>query len=475
MRATEFIIEGRGIAARPKGEKFVKSEGDEIELLDVVYFPPERGSYETTNDLDQDLQQWKDDNYQVKMFGNKNAGTKAAMLTIWQHTSGETFVFGRWLRKADLGLIGGTWSNTQFGKDTGYVSTDMRTTTQRLPIKPSDVLPTNNSVAPSGAIASIERYLQNVNVDESIKVQMISMIKNALLSDGGEFTPGAAEHARLHEVYTAEYAAPLAYIYGSNLLTGDMALFENEVLKVKGVGRTDFDRITWPSSGAEKLVDSYIYANNVKVGVSSKAAKGGGASASIDGVFQIITKNKQHMDAEFLNEYKDVLDTFEILMRRSGKGWVASVDGTTEAAIKYGIITREQVTEIKERMKSFKNESETLSPENQKLLKSSTTEYNPKLDHPNYNIGYHMMAVISRRLGNELKKLDIDTFFRKVLRYADMVQIYAKVQTDKNGGAKFSSFVLKYPPQFKGNIVIDAESNYYASGKPKGRIAFKLV
>ena len=140
---------------------------------------------------------------------------------------------------------------------------------------------------------------------------------------------------------------------------------------------------------------------------------------------------------------------------------------------KLKMINEEQGTDIIGLMDSFENDPSLLSEENAELLEKSRKRYNPQVYHPNYNLGYHLLAVLARYISDKLNTMDIDTFFKSVLSYADMIQIYASVAI-RGKDAYFDKFTVKYPPEFEGTIDIDPDTNYYASSKPKGKITFKL-
>lgn len=465
MRAKDFLVEGRGIAARIPGDIFYKDDDDFITLEEVIYLPEERGEFESKDKLEKEYESWKDDfKGEVTMYGLKNLSTKAAMISIWVHSSGKKVAYGRWFKKINQGMIGAYWPNTDFQRDTGYGSEDDKTVTQRLPIKPSDILP-DAKLASSEVVKIVQKQLEQVDVDKKIKDQMVQMIQNAI---NGDKTPiqGAAKNSRLHEVYTAEYAAPLVFIYNSPLVIGDKDKVTKMLAKLN-IDHSMFSKISWPTNAQEKLIDSYIHAENFKLGISSKAKKGGGAGASIDGVFQIIRSKKDKMPETFLRKYKSVLDTIDVLMTYN------SIDGIIKLCENMKVINAQQGIEIKDRMQTFDNNRESLIPQNKQLLEKSKNRYNPKTDHPNYNVGYHMLAVLARYVADDLKQRDIDGFFRGVLAYADMIQIYASVHKKKDS-AWFDSFTVKYPPEFDGKIIIDPDTNYFATSKPKGRITFKL-
>ncbi len=473
MRAIEFIVEGRGIGARDMGTTFANADGGTITLQQVVYFPPEPGAYPDHEVLQQELAKFKEaiGTDQFTMYGAATAGAKAALVSVWSDEKGEVKVFGKYAQKVVPGVPGVQWSNSEFKKGTGYGAQDKKTEVQSLDVKPGDVLG-GKGIKIDSIPSALQKGLESRNVDDNIKAQMVEMTINA---GRGDTTPtaGAGEHVRLHEVYTGEYAAPYVLAKNSPLINGNMRAIEDALLAPQGLTWDSFTQCVWPTSTTEKLVDSFLMAGNYKLGVSSKAKTGGGAAASVDGIMSIVKTKKDQFDPAFLKANAKFIDALETLMTLN------STDGPLQLAIKFKFITAKGAAEIKERMQSFDNNAKTLSKELQKVLKTSAptakgTPYAPSdMSHPGYSIGYHLMAIVSRLVGNKLNTMNPTKFFKGVLNYADLVQVYAKA-SKKGEDAVFSEFKVVYPPTFEGRIVIDPETNYYATAKPKGRITFKL-
>jgi len=472
MRFTEIITEGRGIAAREIGTQFQDGNGDTITLQQIIYLPSDPGQYPENEVLMNAIQEFADqfegDTY---MTGNPTAGSKAAMITVWKHAGGDLEAYGKYASKINPGLLGVNWTNADFNRAVGYGPQDKKSITQTLDVKPGDVLG-GKQIAINRVPAALTSGLESRDVDATLKTEMATLVQQAGNGDTA-LVPGANENANLHEVYTGEYAAPYALAKNSSLLIGDMQAVEDQLLKPQGLSWKSFTKVIWPTSIAEKLVDSYLIAGDYKLGVSSKAQTGGGAAASVDGIMGIISRKKDQMDPKFLKKNAKFIKALEVIMSKN------SSDGPLTLAVTWNFITADIANEIKERSKSFDNNVGTLSKPAQKLLKHGAKSpvsgkvYSPNLSHANYNIGFHMMSIVSRLVGAKLNSMDATGFFKGVLNYADLVQVYTKV---KKGGdaAAFSAFKVVYPPTFAGTIQVDPETNYYASAKPKGRITFKL-
>lgn len=95
------------------------------------------------------------------------------------------------------------------------------------------------------------------------------------------------------------------------------------------------------------------------------------------------------------------------------------------------------------------------------------------INHPNYNLGRRILASLAREVSNYLNALNPTELFRAILSQSTMCQVYAVTQK-KGDALAFTTFRVVFPATFEGKIVFDANTNYYSTDKPKGRISFKL-
>jgi hypothetical protein len=94
-----------------------------------------------------------------------------------------------------------------------------------------------------------------------------------------------------------------------------------------------------------------------------------------------------------------------------------------------------------------------------------------KTDNPRYNVGYHALAALARRVSTNINK---DPMFGeaclKFLNVSPIIQLHLN-GSDKNNAFTVTGFTSKYPPDFKGTVGLDATKVYAATGII-GRVSF---
>ncbi len=473
MHIKQFITEAAGVGNRQIGSEYYNPDdpdNDRMTLDEIVYFPSEPGHEESVEMLQETIRVYMKAagiplDLETDMFSKPN---KAAMIVVFNHVDGTRKAFGKYAAR-NKGGVGINWQNTDFTRQTGYTWQNKTSQTNTLPIKPSNLMTDSPELETDGANDFIKDAMVDADLPDNaigLREQMPEMIQRAI---AGDKTPveGAGEFASLHEIYTAEYAAPLVIAHKSPLLTGDIDMVERELLADYGLTLDSFTKVKWPEDPAEKLVDSYLIHEKFQLGVSSKAKTAGGAAASVDAIFATMEKNKESilkgMKQEGKAEY--FYDAITTIVNNSAK------EGPLMVATNMGIIDNEQSGQILEILGNYEFDESELNDKNKELLKDKITV--PDLSNDKYNIGYHLITTVAKKVAEELEGQGIDKFFKIVLKHADMVQVYAKVKKDKNGGAYFDSFTLKYPPTTSGKIQVNASKGYMATGI-KGKIGFKL-
>ncbi len=130
---------------------------------------------------------------------------------------------------------------------------------------------------------------------------------------------------------------------------------------------------------------------------------------------------------------------------------------------------------VRQAQKSFDKDPKVLTVRLKKLAKTyPSKEFLEKtLMHPNYNLGYRLLAAAARKVADRLNDLDPTELFRAVLAQSSMIQVYAKTQK-RGDSLAFVNFRVVFPATFTGTIVFDAQTNFFSTQPPKGRISFKL-
>jgi len=474
----------RGIAARDTiaddgaGAIFSNDKGEQIELHSLIYFP-EVGRYE--NDQKGEVEnpvrardksqaaiaEWLESSgIKPENFKMVNSANMAAALSIWKDQNGELVVFGRYASNIRSGALGISWPNSNFARETGYSSEDVASKSENVALKPSDLFTDELMTVPQ-MLTIVNNELPE-SLPEDLK-EIVPAMLNAVARGEEVYVSGAAEHRSVIEKYVGEYAAAIAVITG-NFISGNYDDAERDVLAPQGADWSDITLMQFPTSTTTALVDSYVYSadESAHVAISSKAG-GGGASASLASVAKILDKKADQFEGKFLAQNEELIHGINLLANNS------AVDGVYKTAKLYGILSDHDIKIISYLTKSFDKDEKILSGRLRKLAKTyPTKEHVEKAKlHPNYNLGYRLLAGAARKVTDKLNGLNPTDLFRAVLAKSSMIQVYAKTQK-RGDSLAFVEFRVVFPATFDGKIVFDAQTNFFTTQPPKGRVSFKL-
>jgi len=477
------LTEGRGIAARETiaddgaGSIFTNDKGESIELHSMIYFPAE-GKFE--DDVKGEVEdpvkgrdkaiaavaEWLESStIKPQNFKMVNAPAKAAALSIWKDQKGQLLAFGRYATQIRTGALGIHWSNSNFARETGYSSEDVITKSENIALKPSDLFTSDPMTVPE--MLTVVNNLPET-LPEDIR-EIVPAMLNAVARNEETYVPGAYAHRAVIEKYVGEYAASIAVLTG-NFISGNYEDAERDVLAPQGVDWSDMTLAQFPTSTTQALVDSYALSEDqaARVAISSKAG-GGGASASLASVARILDDKSTKFKRGFLKKNEDLIHGINLLAKNS------SVEGVYKVAKLYKILSDHDIKVINYLTKSFDKDEKVLTVRLKKLAKTYPTEafLEKALMHPNYNLGYRLLAAAARKVAIKLNDLNPTDLFRAVLAQSSMIQVYAKTQK-RGDSLAFVNFRVVFPATFTGRIVFDAETNFFSTHPPKGRISFKL-
>jgi hypothetical protein len=199
-----------------------------------------------------------------------------------------------------------------------------------------------------------------------------------------------------------------------------------------------------------------LHPTGVEIGISSKGEKG--ASASVKNISDGVTTARQKGMNELLDQYAPQVEIIE----RIGK--LSAVDFPIVYGIEQGIIDPAVGQEIKQLIKT---NGTSQNPVVQNLM----TDIKAKTDNPRYNVGYHALAALARRVA---KNINSDPTFGeaclKFLNSSPIIQLHLN-GSEKPDSYKVTGFTSKYPPDFRGTVGLDATKVYSATGII-GRVSF---
>jgi len=231
------------------------------------------------------------------------------------------------------------------------------------------------------------------------------------------------------------------------------------------------------------LTDSTLEKDETKVvKISSKG--GVGAPTSMTAVEDIL-KNLQKRDK---NAYSAFATKHALVFNLINDAIKTKMDMfPAEVAFSRGIISKEDydlivalLSDKKNKnmdLNSFKN-GVKLSP---KLIEISDkykgmSPYRVENPGPNYKPVLHVVAALAKEVALNLNSdPEFNAGMSALLGLSNFIQVNSNIKLTGEGGknCQFTSFVVKYPPVFKGKIIADSSGDYDAS-TIRGKLSFKF-
>jgi hypothetical protein len=225
-------------------------------------------------------------------------------------------------------------------------------------------------------------------------------------------------------------------------------------------------RIYFPASKINGLVDSYLRGSGgIEIGVSSKGENG--AKASAKNIYDGVVAAREKGMTDLLDEYSDQVEIIERV------GTLSSVDLPLVLGQELGFISKSQAVAILQLIETGAKtlDAVKISATDRKKLEEYMAQSRPKLANPKYNVGFHVLAQLAKQVVTEINQ---DPRFGeaslKFLNTSPIVQLHLKGSTGKTS-YQVSGFEVKYPPDFKGVVALDAGKVYAATGT-NGRVSF---
>ena len=471
MRANEFLSESSGgiirrgqEVAQGKEVTFAKGEST-ITLVSTVTIPEVEMRYENQEELEQALKDTlaANGNPVVLYYSKVAPKTGAALITLWKDDSNKSVAFVKFFNVKKSGAFPVTWTNADFGRETGYQQADNKIAERaQFKLKPNELFKTDVDLPIASLADSIK---QRTDLPEGVPEQIQQLLAN-VTNGANQPVPGAAQYASTYEIDLGESAAPIALVTG-NFVGGDYRAAEEALLKPLGMSWNTIESVLFPGAGSNLLYDSYLRLNeNTSLKVSSKDKKGG-AAASVTGLLKEISDNPDRFTEVTNNKkYQQILQIVKTVAAHS------AANGPIVLAKEFGIITDAdaQVIVAKWNKGEKFNPGTKWSPGLSAVLKRKGA----KFQDPAYDLGFHLLAGVAELVADKLNAIaGISDFFKAILERSTMVQVKSAVR--KTGdGANFSAFTVVYPPSFNGVIKVVAGNNYMSTRKPIGKISFKI-
>lgn len=457
-----LLVESRGFVARRPGDEYVDpSNRSDIATFQGLTLLPESGvEFDTHEEMMAAFAEFeKTADGKIYRINIPNRGMKAAMVVNMDTQRGpEHYV----LFTKDIAKLEGKLTNIPAGiipGHGGYVMNRDVSLSERAGLKPAEVVKNDNPVSP-GAVAGLLDVARATAGDQAVNQMQEYLIALAKGDGEGYVIKGGAEFAKLHQKYLGEWASPIALITGQFQPKSQLDQIEDVMLDGDSIAT---GKIVYNTNTAEALFDSYVKVGTVDIFISSKAAKGGGAAASLKGLYDTVTKEQDRFSPEFwkgekAKKFKDIVET---IMTKS------AVDGVLDVAVSEELISSADAAAIKagiaSKTKTFKS-SDTIED-----LKG---DYAANTNHPMYDPAKHALAAVARKLTDKLNSDDYTDIVKQILNHANVVQMYFEA-APKGQDLLCKGFRLVWPPNFDGQIKFNSGKAFSAT-EVKGRIGFKI-
>ena len=456
------LYESRGFVARRAGDEYVDpTNRDDVAIFQGLTLLPsgDDTAYQSYDDMTAAFQDWQSQAQgQVYELNDPIRSMRSVYIVNMSTSRGmEHYV----LFTKDLNRLEGKLTNIPPGvipNHGGYVMNRKVSFSERSGLKPAEVVKGKKKVNPS-QVADLLNSARPTAGDQVVD-QMQEYLRALAAGNGTDYVikDGAADSA-LHSKYLGEWASPIALITGQFNPSDQLA----EIEEVMNGGKSlDSSSIEYNTSTSETLFDSMVITTTGEILISTKA-KIGGAAASVKGLYDALTKNRDKFPASFWNEpkVKKFNDVITSIMESS------AVDGLLNLAQMEDIVDSGQASAIRSAIGTNKKD---YVPDEK--ISDYMGSYAANTHHPLYDPAKHALAAIARQVVNKLNAEDYTDVIRQILNHANIVQMYFKT-TVRGSDLVCNGFDLVWPPQFKGSIAFYS-GKFFSATEIKGRLGFKI-
>jgi len=455
------LYESRGFVARRLGDEYVDpTDRDDIATFQgLTLLPADEKQYNTHEEFVDAYQDWHEQaSGKIYELNDVNRGIKSAYIVNMETPRGmEHYV----LFTRDLVKLEGKLTNIPPGVipgHGGYVMNRKISFSERSGLKPAEVVTGARAVQPS-QVAGLLDVARSTAGDQAVD-QMQEYLRALASGNGTNYVikDGAAD-ANLHSKYLGEWGSPIALITGQFEPADQLPEIEEVMNGGKSLAGSS---IEYNTSTSETLFDSMVVTSTSEILISTKA-KVGGAAASVKGLYDAITKNRDKFPAAFWNDpkVKKFTDVISTIMGSK------SVDGLLAVAKMEDIVDDAEINAIKSGINSGKRD---YVPDEK--ISDYMTGYAANTHHPQYDPAKHALAAVARQVVNKLNAEDYTDVIREILNHSNVVQMYFNTKV-RGADLLCQGYDLVWPPQFKGTIAFYS-GKFFSATEIKGRLGFKI-
>ena len=465
-----FLLEkARGLLYRDPGDVFfqgpLNNPTAQLVFRDLEYYPSQPGAYDSYEEMAAAGQKLAKQFPNGIVWSNKPGPRSRAfaILTFDGPGRGQVTSFGRFFEMIRPDMTG-LWKNDELpGGWQLKKASSLKGSYYKL--KPSDLFPPDSEFAtPAACVAAIGSNPATATPGQQQAIQQIQPGMQQLLQKQYPVFSGIDDNM-ISAVRDdlGETIGPIAMVQG---MIRDPVLDRARRDILGPNGTFNGMSIYFPASKINGLVDSYLRGRGgVEIGVSSKGEKG--ATASAKNISDGVVAAREKGMTDLLNQYSDQVEIIERV------GSLSSRDLPLVLGQEFGFVTKSQAAVILRLIESGAKtlDSVSMSAADRKKLQELMDQNRPKLNNPKYNAGYHILANLAKQVVIEINQ---DPRFGeaclKFLNISPIVQLHLNGSSGKNSYT-VSGFGVKYPPDFKGVVALDAGKVYAATGT-NGRVSF---
>ena len=447
MRASQFVIEAKGVFGRRKGDVYINDNGLSSTFNRAEMYPDSKTNnaykdHETTKEAINRIQTRT--GKEITWVNRETPQSNAFAIMFMDTDEGDTMLWGRWYRVVPANIIG-SWSNSELPQ--GWIWSSKTAEKSRSGMTPQDLVKSENK------FTSAEELLQTIESNGASPEIMEGLRMVANGSKVAVFTNMADKLTSVRD-HLGEIISPLALMSG---IISDT----NAVNARTDILKTDYSKcaVWFPQNKNNNLVDSeFVAPDGHTLGVSTKGDKG--AKASVKNIYDAMTDPKNE---SLKKKYKHAVSIIETIANEGQKM------GPLVLAERMEIIDKYLKDEILHHIDNKVNDPNSMSDNAKRLF----IKFGSKADSPGYNIGLVLLANCAKSVA---QKLNEDKAFqdacRAFLNQASIIQVYTDAKV-VGSDVHITGFRTVYPPKFSGTVLIDAGKNY-TSTAIKGKFSFDI-
>ena len=452
MRFHEFklVESSRGVLFRTPGDPFVSraNPNDVLTFVQSQYFPSNapNSQYASIEELNAAKVQVEKQFINIVWVNNPTNSTLAFAVITLADTQGNKKYFGRFFSQIFANMAG-KWGNDGIP---GYELNIKSSKKSRSGLKPNDIFQLGkqfNSAQEliTDAKAKLEPTL-GAGLDMILKKQM-------------PFFSGETDRLPAIRDDLGETISVAALWQG--MIGGDAEAARAFLLKKQPWSSCS---ITFPPGKNNGLVDSILRPQKgVAIGISAKGAEGAKASASNiwAGVELLRSTNQQAV----VDQYPEAVQVLQTINEET------AVNGPFVLGGLYNLSTPDDWRLVMEAIKNgYKQVPNSPKWKNVKKLMTHTK---PRIANAtNYNVGYHALAglaiIVADTINTQCPKFSEACL--TFLNSSPLIQIHTDAKSGPDG-VQITNFRTIWPPQFKGNVKLNAGKSYNA-GAALNKFAF---